>query len=68
MPFSQILALFNMATINASNNTAQEPLDDRIKRLPPFHAVFESGGPPCSSALQFYLSDLDNKLEENSKQ
>ncbi|KAK7115922.1 hypothetical protein V1264_001706 [Littorina saxatilis] len=54
--------------MSTSNSTIQEPLNDRIKRLPPFHAVFEGGGPPCSSALQFYLSDLDNKLEENSKQ
>ena len=60
--------MFTMATLNSSNSTAQEPLDDRIKRLPPFHAVFEAGGPPCSSALQILLSDLDNKLEENSRQ
>ncbi|KAL8577449.1 hypothetical protein ACOMHN_048084 [Nucella lapillus] len=57
-----------MATLNTSNSTTQEPLDDRLKRLPPFQAVFEAGGPPSSSALQLYLANLDNTLEENSRQ
>ncbi|XP_076443333.1 uncharacterized protein KIAA0825-like isoform X2 [Babylonia areolata] len=57
-----------MATLNTSNSTTQEPLDDRLRRLPPFHAVFEAGGPPTSPALQLYLANLDNTLEENSRQ
>ncbi|KAK7489267.1 hypothetical protein BaRGS_00019519 [Batillaria attramentaria] len=57
-----------MATVGPNSGTNQDLSDDRLRRLPPFHAVLEAGGPPCPTALQFYLTDLDNKLEENSRQ
>ncbi|XP_025078589.1 uncharacterized protein KIAA0825-like isoform X3 [Pomacea canaliculata] len=55
-----------MASINSSNTL--DSWEGRLRRLPPFQAVLEGWGPPSATSLQFYLSDLDNKLEENSRQ